>query len=58
MSALVMVAGKSFNGKFTAKIDFLMGYFDLTIPNVDIGSLKSLYTYVWKAFGPHEYYTN
>ena len=27
MSALATVAGKSFNGKFTAKIDFPIGYF-------------------------------
>ena len=26
MSALAMVAEKSFNSKFTAKIDFLIGY--------------------------------
>ena len=34
MSALGTVAGKSFNGKFTA----------ITIADADIGSLKSLHT--------------
>ena len=40
------IAGKSFNGKFTAKIDFPLGYFTLgpTIADADIGSLKSLHT--------------
>ena len=31
MSALAMVARKSFNGKFTAKIDFPIGYFRLPL---------------------------
>ena len=31
MSALATVAGKSFNGKFTAKIDFPIGYFMLPL---------------------------
>ena len=44
MSALATVAGESFNGKFTAKIDFLIGYFIITIADADIGSLKSLHT--------------
>ena len=43
MSALATVAGKSFNGKFTAKIDFPIGYF-VTIADTDIESLKSLHT--------------
>ena len=29
MSAIATVVGESFNGKLTAKIDFLMGYFIL-----------------------------
>ena len=41
MSALATVAGKSFNGKFTAKIDFPIGY--VTITDADSGSLKSLH---------------
>ena len=43
MSVLATVAGKSFNGKFTAKIDFPIGYF-VTIVDTDIESLKSLHT--------------
>ena len=31
MSALATVAGRSFNGKFTAKIDFPLGYFILPL---------------------------
>ena len=31
MSALTTVAGKSYNGKFTAKIDFPIGYFMLLL---------------------------
>ena len=31
MPALAMVAGKRFNGKFTAKIDFPLGYFTLPL---------------------------
>ena len=38
MSSLAMVAGKSFNGKFTVKIDFPMGLFYVTITDADIGS--------------------
>ena len=44
MSALATVAGKSFNDKFTAKIDFPIGYFMLPLPILDTGSLKSLHT--------------
>ena len=51
MSALATVAGKNFNNKFTAKIDFPIGYFYVTIANADIGSLKSLHTLF--VFGPH-----
>ena len=43
MSALTTVAGKSFNGEFTATIDFPTRYF-ITIADTDIGSLKSLHT--------------
>ena len=43
MSVLATVAGKSFNGKFTAKIDFPLGFY-ITIADADIGSLKSLQT--------------
>ena len=31
MSALATVAGKNFNGKFTAKMDFSIGYFMLPL---------------------------
>ena len=45
MSALASVAVKSYNGKFTAKIDFPLGHFILpSIADADIGSLKSLHT--------------
>ena len=44
MSALAMVAGKSFNGKFTAKTDFPSGYFYVAITDADSGSLKFLHT--------------
>ena len=44
MSALAMVAGKSLNSKFTAKIDFSDRVLYVTISNADIGSLKSLHT--------------
>ena len=40
MSALTTVAGKSFSGEFTSKIDFPIRYFI----DADIGSLKSLHT--------------
>ena len=39
MSALATVTGKSFNNKFTAKVDFPI----VTIADGDIGSLKSLH---------------
>ena len=44
MSALATVAWKSFSGIFTAKIDFLIGAFYVTIADADIGSLQSLPT--------------
>ena len=40
-----MIAGKTFNVKFAAKIDFSIGYFYVTIANTDIGNLKSLHTW-------------
>ena len=40
MSALATVAGKSFNGKFTAKVDFCDRVFNVTICDADIESLK------------------
>ena len=39
-----MVAGKNFHGKFTAKIDFKIGYY-VTITDADSGSLKSRHTF-------------
>ena len=44
MSALAAVEGKSLNGKFTAKIDFPIGVFYVTIADADIGSLMPLHT--------------
>ena len=49
MSPLATVARKSFNGKFTAKIDFPIGHFMLpllmlTPGGADIESLKSFHT--------------
>ena len=44
MSALATAAGKSFKGKFIAKIDFSDRVFYITIADADIGSLKSLHT--------------
>ena len=44
MSALAMVEGKSFEGKFIAEIDFPIGYFMLPVADADIGGLKSLHT--------------
>ena len=44
MSALATVGGESFDSKFTAKTDFLIGYLYITIADADIGSLKSLHT--------------
>ena len=43
MPALATAAGESFNGKFTANIDFLIRYFILPF-DADLGSLKSLQT--------------
>ena len=50
MSAVATVAGKSFNRKFTAKIDFPLGYIYITIADDDIGSLKLLHTLFDKYF--------
>ena len=47
MSALETAVGKKFDGKFTVKIDFLIGYF----AEADIGSLKSLHTLFGKYLG-------
>ena len=44
MSALAKVARKSLNGIFTAKIDFPIRAFYVTIADADIGSLNSLHT--------------
>ena len=44
MSALATVARKRFMAKFTAKIEFPIGYFYIIIDDADIKSLKSLYT--------------
>ena len=44
MSASAMVAGNSFNGIFTAKSRFYTRVFYINIADVDIGSLKSIYT--------------
>ena len=44
MSALATVAGKKFNGKFTAKYWFSDRVFYVTIADADIRSLKSLHT--------------
>ena len=45
MSALATVARKSFDSKFTAKIDFPIGHFMLPlIADTNIESLKSLHT--------------
>ena len=44
MSALVAVARKNFNGKFTTKTDFFDRVFYITISDADIGCLKSLHT--------------
>ena len=44
MSALATVVRKSFNCKFTAKLDFLIGHFMLPLlADADIGRLKSLH---------------
>ena len=44
MSALATIAWESFNGKFTAKIDFPIELFYKTIADVDVENLKSLHT--------------
>ena len=44
MSAIATVAQKSFNSKFTAKIDFFDRAFYVTITDADIKSLKFLHT--------------
>ena len=44
MSDLTAVARKSFNGKFTAKIDCSDRAFYDTLADADIGQLKSLHT--------------
>ena len=43
MSALATVARKSFNGKSTGRIDFLIGHFMVIIADADIGSQKSFH---------------
>ena len=48
MSALATVAWKSFNSKFTVKIEFPICY--VTIADADIGSLNSLHTLFDKFF--------
>ena len=49
MSAVATVAWKSFNGKFTAKIDFPIGYLCHHIDDADIESPKSLHIlfHIW-----------
>ena len=54
MSALATVAGRSFNGKFTAKIDFSIGYSILSLPmltlevlSLSIHYLISIWTTCW-----------
>ena len=44
MSALAMVVRKSFNGKFTARIVFLIRHFNATTADADVVSLKSPHT--------------
>ena len=44
MSALATVAEKSFNAKFTAKIDFSNRVLYVTITDADIESLNSFHT--------------
>ena len=48
MSALTTVAWKSFNGEFTAKIDFFDRAFYVTIADADIRRLKPLFTLFYK----------
>ena len=52
MSALSMIARKSFNGKFTAKINFLIGYFMLPLLMQTL-KVKSLSIHYLQVFGPH-----
>ena len=52
MSALATVAGKSFNGKFTPKMNFRSAIFNVTISVADIGSLKSPLTWFHKYLDP------
>ena len=51
MSALAMIAGRSFNGKFTEKNNFRLEI-HVTIANVDIKSPKSL-QYSLDVYRPH-----
>ena len=44
MSALTTAVGKTFCGKFTVEINFLIGFFYIIIADPDVGSLKSLHT--------------
>ena len=44
VSAFETVTRKSFNGNFTAKVEFSDRAFDVTITDADIGSRKSLHT--------------
>ena len=44
------VTRKRFTSKYTAKIDFLVGFFYITIANADIGSLRPLYNYLISIF--------
>ena len=44
ISAFATISRKSFNGKFTAKIDFPFLTFYVAIVDADIGSIKSLHT--------------
>ena len=48
MSALATVTRKSFNGKFTAKIDFPIGHFMLPLLMLTFGSLKFLHKLIDK----------
>ena len=49
MSALAMVAGRSFNSKFTSKMDFTIGcLMNVNIADAEIGSLRSLHTLFYK----------
>ena len=50
--ALAMVAHKSLNGKFLAKLIFLQGVFFLPLHDANIGSLKFLHTLFDKYLDP------